>query len=137
MSRELLASYHTASSVWSQSLAAGVLTLTGTKQSMCPTSGDGPNGSCMRYCGDRTSRPDWRRATDRFPDLPTTSRTSRLYMAEVIHRRSWPNRESVELATLEWVSWFNYHRLLGPIGYIPPAEADYRQLASQTSMVEA
>ncbi|EWS63498.1 putative transposase OrfB [Hydrogenophaga sp. T4] len=63
-----------------------------------------------------------------------------LYKAEVIHRRSWPTRESVELATLEWVSWFNHHRLLGPIGYIPPAEAEanyYRQLASQTSMVVA
>jgi putative transposase len=62
-----------------------------------------------------------------------------LYKAEVIHRRSWPTRESVELATLEWVSWFNHHRLLGPIGYIPPAEAEanyYRQLASQSSMVE-
>ena len=63
-----------------------------------------------------------------------------LYKAEVIHRRSWPTRESVELATLEWVSWFNHHRLLGPIGYIPPAEAEanyYRQLANQPSMVEA
>jgi putative transposase len=63
-----------------------------------------------------------------------------LYKAEVIHRRSWPTRESVELATLEWVSWFNHHRLLGPIGYIPPAEAEanyFRQLASQTSMVVA
>ena len=63
-----------------------------------------------------------------------------LYKAEVIHRRSWPTRESVELATLEWVSWFNHHRLLGPIGYIPPAEAEanyYRQLASQTAMVAA
>jgi len=63
-----------------------------------------------------------------------------LYKAEVIHRRSWPTRESVELATLEWVSWFNHHRLLGPIGYIPPAEAEanyYRQLASQSSRVAA
>ena len=67
-----------------------------------------------------------------------------LYKAEVIHRRSWPTREAVELATLKWVSWFNHHRLLGPIGYIPPAEAEaeaeanyYRQLASQTSMVVA
>lgn len=63
-----------------------------------------------------------------------------LYKAEVIHRRSWPTRESVELATLEWVSWFNHHRLLGPIGYIPPAEAEanyYRQLASQTATVAA
>jgi len=63
-----------------------------------------------------------------------------LYKAEVIHRRSWPNRESVELATLEWVSWFNHHRLLGPIGCIPPAEAEanyYRQLANQVSMADA
>ena len=62
-----------------------------------------------------------------------------LYKAEVIHRRSWPTRESVELATLEWVSWFNHHRLLGPIGYVPPAEAEanyYRHLASQISTVE-
>ena len=42
------------------------------------------------------------------------------------------------LATLEWLSWFNHHRLLEPIGYIPPAEAEanyYQQLANQVSMV--
>lgn len=44
-----------------------------------------------------------------------------LYKAEVIHRRTWTTREAVELATLTWVSWFNNHRLLGPLGYIPPA----------------
>ena len=63
-----------------------------------------------------------------------------LYKAEVIHRRSWQTRESVELATLECVAWFNHQRLLGPIGYIPPAEAEanyYRQLASQATTVEA
>jgi putative transposase len=48
-----------------------------------------------------------------------------LYKAEVIHRRApWKTRESVEMATLEWVHWFNHHRLLAPIGYIPPAEAE-------------
>lgn len=54
-----------------------------------------------------------------------------LYKAEVIHRRSWQNREAVELATLEWVDWFNHRRLLEPIGNMPPAEAEalyYRQL---------
>lgn len=54
-----------------------------------------------------------------------------LYKAEVIHRRSWKTREAVELATLEWVAWFNHHRLMEPLGYIPPAEAEanyYRQL---------
>lgn len=60
-----------------------------------------------------------------------------LYKAELIHRRApWKTKEAVELATLEWVSWFNHHRLLEPIGYIPPAEAEanyYRQLASQNT----
>lgn len=58
-----------------------------------------------------------------------------LYKAELIHRRGpWKTREALELATLEWVSWFNHHRLLGSIGYIPPAEAEanyYRQLTEQ------
>ena len=62
-----------------------------------------------------------------------------LYKAELIHRRApWKSREAVELATLEWVSWFNHHRLLEPIGYIPPAEAEanyYRQLNEQTMSV--
>jgi transposase InsO family protein len=58
-----------------------------------------------------------------------------LYKAELIHRRApWKTREAVELATLEWVTWFNHHRLLEPLGYIPPAEAEanyYRQLSEQ------
>jgi len=62
-----------------------------------------------------------------------------LYKAEVIHRRGpWKTKEAVELATLEWVAWFNHHRLLGPIGYIPPAEAEanyYSQLAGQATEV--
>jgi transposase InsO family protein len=61
-----------------------------------------------------------------------------LYKAELIHRRApWKTRESVELATLEWVSWFNHHRLMEPLGYIPPAEAEanyYRQQASQATI---
>jgi transposase InsO family protein len=56
-----------------------------------------------------------------------------LYKAELIHRRApWKTKEALELATLEWVAWFNNHRLLSSIGYIPPAEAEanyYRQLA--------
>jgi len=58
-----------------------------------------------------------------------------LYKAELIHRRApWKTREAVELATLEWEAWFNNQRLLEPIGYIPPAEAEanyYQQLAAQ------
>ena len=62
-----------------------------------------------------------------------------LYKTELIHKRApWKTRETVELATLEWVAWFNHHRLLEPIGYIPPAEAEanyYRQLAEQDTKV--
>lgn len=61
-----------------------------------------------------------------------------LYKAELIHRRGpWKTKASVELATLEWVSWFNHHRLLAPIGYIPPAEAEkhyYRKIAEQVAV---
>ena len=58
-----------------------------------------------------------------------------LYKAELIHRRApWKTKEALELATLEWVAWFNNHRLLSSIGYIPPAEAEanyYQQLAGK------
>lgn len=59
-----------------------------------------------------------------------------LYKTELIHRRApWKTVESLELATLEWVTWFNHQRLLEPLGYIPPAEAEnryYQQLTAQT-----
>ena len=62
-----------------------------------------------------------------------------LYKTELIHKRApWKTRETVELATLEWVSWFNNHRLLESIGYIPPAEAEvnyYRQHANEATTV--
>ena len=58
-----------------------------------------------------------------------------LYKAELIHRRApWRTKEAVELATLEWVAWFNHHRLMAPLGYVPPAEYEanyYRNLEQQ------
>ena len=30
----------------------------------------------------------------------------------------------MEMVTKRWVDWFNNHRLFGPIGHIPPAEAE-------------
>lgn len=54
-----------------------------------------------------------------------------LYKAEVIWRKGpWRSFEAVELATLEWVDWFNNRRLLEPIGNIPPAEAEAAYYAS-------
>jgi putative transposase len=53
-----------------------------------------------------------------------------LFKTEVIRRRGpWRSLEAVELATLEWVDWFNRRRLLEPIGNIPPAEAEERYYA--------
>lgn len=54
-----------------------------------------------------------------------------LYKAEVIHHLGpWRGVTDVEIATLEWVHWFNHQRLLEPIGDMPPAEYEqmyYRQ----------
>jgi putative transposase len=56
-----------------------------------------------------------------------------LYKTELIQRKGpWRTIDAVEFATLEWVDWFNHRRLLGPIGYIPPAEYEahyYEQAA--------
>ncbi|MEQ8654172.1 MAG: IS3 family transposase, partial [Kiloniellales bacterium] len=53
-----------------------------------------------------------------------------LYKAEVIHRCGpWRSFEAVELATLEWVHWFNTGRLLEPLGYSTPAETEERHHA--------
>ncbi|PND36234.1 IS3 family transposase [Paucibacter aquatile] len=60
-----------------------------------------------------------------------------LYKAEVIHRRGpWKTKQAVELATLEWVAWFNHHRLMGPLGHVPPAEFEanyHRHRAGQAA----
>jgi putative transposase len=57
-----------------------------------------------------------------------------LYKTELIRQRGpWRNIEAVELATLEWVDWFNHRRLFEPIGDVPPAEKEgeyYRNLES-------
>lgn len=46
-----------------------------------------------------------------------------LYKTEAIHHEGpWKDVTAVEVATLEWVHWFNHHRLLEPLGYIPPVE---------------
>ncbi len=48
-----------------------------------------------------------------------------LFKTEVIRRLGpWRSLEAVEIATLQWVDWFNHRRLLEPIGNIPPAEAE-------------
>ena len=54
-----------------------------------------------------------------------------LYKTELVRNRGpWRSLEDLELATLEWVDWFNHRRLLHGNGRVPPAEAEdayYRQ----------
>lgn len=46
-----------------------------------------------------------------------------LYKAELIHRAGpWRSVEQVELATAEWVDFWNTRRLHEACGYLPPAE---------------
>ncbi len=46
-----------------------------------------------------------------------------LYKAELVRRRGpWRGLDDLELATLDWVDWYNHRRLHGAIGYVPPAE---------------
>lgn len=46
-----------------------------------------------------------------------------LYKTELINRRGpWKTIDQVELATLEWVDWYNHRRLHGACEGLPPAE---------------
>ncbi|MYT06358.1 transposase [Streptomyces sp. SID5470] len=46
-----------------------------------------------------------------------------LYKTELIKpQRPWKTLAEVELATAEWIDWYNFRRLHGEIGHVPPAE---------------
>jgi putative transposase len=48
-----------------------------------------------------------------------------LFKTELIRRKGpWRSLDAAELATLEWVDWYNNRRLFSAIGNITPAEAE-------------
>jgi putative transposase len=57
-----------------------------------------------------------------------------LYKTELVRNKGpWRGLDDLELATLEWVDWFNQRRLFEDHGRIPPAEFEdryYRQTVS-------
>ena len=67
-----------------------------------------------------------------------------LYKTELIRhsresgnqRGPWRHCEAVELATLQWVHWYNHRRLFGPLGHVPPAafEAHYYHQLRESAM---
>ena len=59
-----------------------------------------------------------------------------LYKAELIYRRGpWKTPEQVEIATLEYIDWWNNRRLHTEIGDIPPAEKEAMNYA-ETEPIE-
>ena len=47
-----------------------------------------------------------------------------LYKTKLTKRRCWKTINALELATLEWVHWFNQKRIMSSIGYMSPAKAE-------------
>jgi putative transposase len=61
-----------------------------------------------------------------------------LYKTELIKPRGpWRTLDLVEIATAEWVDWFNHRRLYEHCGDIPPAEAEERYYAQQAAQPTA
>lgn len=43
---------------------------------------------------------------------------------ELVKQRRWKTRSQLELASVEWINWYNYTRLHRAIGDIPPVELE-------------
>jgi transposase InsO family protein len=66
-------------------------------------------------------------------------RSNQLWVSDLTYVSSWLGWLCVAFVIDGWASWLNRHWLLGPIGYIPPAEAEANyswHLASQISMAK-
>ena len=51
-----------------------------------------------------------------------------LYKAELVRRRGpWRGLDDLEMATLEWIDWYNHRRLHSALDYLPPAEYERNQ----------
>ena len=49
-----------------------------------------------------------------------------LFKAELVRNRGpWKGIDDLEIATAEYIDWFNHRRLHGEIGLIPPAEHEH------------
>ncbi|MFE7811560.1 integrase core domain-containing protein [Streptomyces sp. NPDC057433] len=56
-----------------------------------------------------------------------------LFKTELIKpRRPWKTLSDVELATAEYVDWYNHRRLHGEIGHVPPVEYENNHYLATT-----
>ena len=54
-----------------------------------------------------------------------------LFKTEVVHHQGpWHSLADAEVATMNWVDWYNNRRLLGSVGDMPPAEAEAKHHAA-------
>jgi putative transposase len=61
-----------------------------------------------------------------------------LYKTELIKPRGpWRTLDTVEIATAEWVDWFNHRRLYEYCGDIPPADLEAAHYADQRAQPAA
>jgi putative transposase len=61
-----------------------------------------------------------------------------LYKTELIKPRGpWRTLDAVEIATAEWVDWFNHRRLYEYCGDIPPVELETAYYARQEAQPPA
>ena len=66
-------------------------------------------------------------------DNAVAESTIGLFKTEKIHREGpWKTLSEVELATLEWVDWFNHVRLHSACGGMPPVEFEQARSQQQT-----
>jgi putative transposase len=77
-------------------------------------------------CIDACARLGLRRSMSRTGsclDNALAESTIGLYKTELVRRRGpWRNLDDLELATLEWVDWYNHRRLHSACDHRPPAE---------------
>ena len=60
-----------------------------------------------------------------------------LFKTELIKPRGpWRSVEQVEIATLEYVDWYNHRRLFEACGDIPPAELEQAHYRQHAALVE-
>lgn len=81
-----------------------------------------------------------RQKTPRSYDNALAETVNGLYKAEVIHhlKNQWEGVNDVQLATLNWVDWFNKQRLHSANDYLPPfqKEANYYAKLNQSDDIK-
>ena len=83
------------------------------------------------------STPPSARSATRFDNALAESMIG-LFKTELIRRHGpWRTVDHVEIATLDWVDWFNHRRLLEVNGDLPPVELEQAYYRQHTGLTEA